>query len=492
MTQFKMKIRKGSLVKTLFLRGLSFILLIFVAALPLCFTNLSIIDNNVFFFFLYVIIVAVIAIIFQYFVYAFSLGKNITFHNFKNTLLGTDIEHPMKYLFPELEEFYKLEDSIDDKIDFRELRNIATNTINEKKSLQLETDFKEFINQNLDCLTDFDVVIKMKRKGEAIFNDLTNCFPQFEKLVHLTNYSIFTEGSKVLERKILIFDDSIHYGESARNIINFIKDVSIREDRAYIKILYLSIVANEVTLNSLKNEYPESENIYFCQYKIKNEEEYSQYYSEYVFGYLEHINNQIEKDNTSIKIKIDKLLKPNDLKKLLDDKGNYVYEIERLVGKETEKEYKVSLECPWIYEKMDIPSNMKIEMDMVKVRFFVRQEPYINKNQTEILIFPVLVPREFNITPHEELNSLLNKLDEIFDQVDKYKEIPVTLKQKNKDFVSINWLLGNITKEFIDKFMIYFEKRLKRTFGANVIEKNITYPLPNEVYPDILSILQEE
>lgn len=253
----------------------------------------------------------------------------------------------------------------------------------------------------------------------------------------------------------------------------------------------MSIVANETALNSLRNEYPESENIYFHQYRTKNEEEYSQYYSEYMFGYLEHINNQIEKDNTSIKITINKSIKPNDLKKLLDDKGNYVYELERLVGKETEKDYKVSLECPWIYEKIDVPPNMKIKMDMVKVRFFVREEQYSSKNQTEIRIYPVLVPRDFSITPHEELNNLLDQVDEIFNQSSKYKENQVVLKQKSRDFVSINWLLGNITAEFIDEFMIYFEKRLKKISGANVIEKNISYPLPNEVYPDILNIQEE-
>jgi len=337
----------------------------------------------------------------------------------------------------------------------------------------------------MDNLLDYDVVIKMKRKGEAIFDDLVDEFPELEKLVPLTNYSVIYEDTKIKNRKILIFDDSIHQGNSAREIINFVKN------NGYSKILYLSIIAQESSLEHLKIEYPENENITFLQYEIKKENEYRKFYADYIFGYLDHVNSQLEKDNTSVRLKIDRSINPDDLKNLFKEKGNYIYEVERLVGKDTEKEYKMSLECPWIYEKLKGSFYKKIKMDMVKVRFFVKLNRSSNVNSTEINLSPILIPRDFNTNfCNKRKVSKYCMLDKILDQVgDDFSD---RKRDEIKDLICINCLLNNITKDFINEFMEYFEKILKEKYNANIIEKNITYPLPNEIYPDIISKLQEE
>jgi uracil phosphoribosyltransferase len=466
MHQFKIKLRKNAVIRTVVFRIVFYTMLLICSTFALYILDIFINRQNIKYP-LFLIILIILALFFQYLIYAKSLGKRISLTNFKDTLMGLELENSIIYLFPEFELFYKLEDSIIDKIDIKKL--LAINYINEENALKIETEFKKFISENLDELLEYDLVIKMKRKGKAIYDDLIDQFPPLEKLVQYTDPAVFFYMEKIKERKILIFDDSIHHSNSARKIIDSLKLIG------YNKILFLTVIAQEDSLIALKRDYPD---IKFLQYKIENENDYKKFYAEYMIGYLDHVNRSLENDHTIIKLKIDMCIKKDSFINLFTDTKNYIYEVERIVEKENE--YKISLECPWIYDNMKKSAFKNIKMDMVKVRFFIKLNQPNDKNPygtTDINLSPALIPHEFFQDfcnkPKTKESCLLNKFR---------LRTEVNINDELENLVCINCLINTLTNEFINDFMNYFETKLKEKNKATIVEKTIAYPYPQERY----------
>lgn len=390
MQQIKIKLRKNALKRTIVVRIIFYTMLLFCSTFALYLLNMFIKQQNIRDV-LSLVILIILAFFFQYLIYAISLKKKISYTNFKDTLLENELadiksditDHPIKFLFPEFDIFYKLEDSVIDKIDSHKLAKI--NYINIEKALQIEEKFKEFISDHLEDLLKYDLVIKMKRKGKAIFDDLIERYPSLEKLVQYADPAVVFNIEKIKGRKILIFDDSIHHSNSARNILDLLKSIGYKE------ILFLTVVAQKNSLESLKKEYPD---VMFLQYEIKDEEEYKKFYADYMIGYLDHVNRSLENDHTLIKLKIDTLIKKEEFIEIFEENKNYIYEVERIVEKDNE--YKISLECPWIYDEMKKPFFKGIKMDMVKIRFFIKlNQSTETVGTTDINLSPALIPREF-------------------------------------------------------------------------------------------------
>lgn len=472
MTHIKIKLRRNAFKRTMALRVIFYTMLLFCSTVALYI--LDVLISSKIKYIIYILILLLLTLFFQYLIYATSLGKKISLNNFKDVLMeneladiGTgELDHPIKFLFPEFELFYKLEDSVLDKEDSQKLGELATISIDEKKALQIEKEFKEFISRHLYDLLEYDLVIKMKRKGKAIFDDLVEQFPELEKLVSFTDPAVIFNIPKIENRKILIFDDSIHHSKSARKIISLLKIIG------YKKILFLTVVAQKDSLASLKKDFPESEKIFFLQYKIKNEEEYKEFYAKYMIGYLDHVNRSLENDHTLIKLKIDTLIKKEEFIDIFDTNRNYIYEVERFVEKENE--YKVSVECPMIYDKMK-KTFFNIKMDMVKVRFFVKLNPpneIYRFGTTDINLSPALIPREFDI---DFCNK--TKTKEICDA-----DFNLDPSEEFKDLVCINCLINNLTNDFVNEFMKYFEITIRERKKANIIEKSVFFPFPQEIY----------
>ncbi|VVB52026.1 Uncharacterised protein [uncultured archaeon] len=487
MTDIKIKLRKNAFKKTIVIRVVVYTILLFCSFTTLYLLN-TLFNEYSIKYILYVLILIPLAFFSQYLIYSISLGKKISFNNFKNTLLELEsvdniktgvLDHPVKFLFPEFEQFYKLEaGAVSDKIYIEKLEHIAaTNYINENNALQIEMEFKNFISDHLQELLGYDVVIKMKRKGKAIFDDLVEHFPLLEKLVPFIDPAVIFNMENIKNRRILIFDDSIHHSYSARSILDLIKGTT------YEKILFLTVIAQEESLESLKRDYPD---VTFLQYKINNEEEYKKFYSEFMVGYLDHVNRSLENDHTLIKLKIDTLISKEDFMNLFANDRNYVYEVERIVDKVNE--YKVSVECPWIYNKTKGSHFKDIIMDMVKVRFFIKMNqpneiyPY---GTTDINVSPALIPHEFDEDFCDKSRMkeicILDKLPTIFNKLNMNMN-PDDISKEYKDLFCINCLIRNLTGDFVNEFMKYFENELKVKKKANIIEKNISSPYPQEIY----------
>jgi hypoxanthine phosphoribosyltransferase len=484
MPKFKIVLRKNELRRTILLRVLFFTILLFISTFALYlidhFTQIEYVK-----LFSSVAILVILVLTFQYLLYAMSFRKDISFNNFKDTLQGLELAdvkndirlHPIKFLFPEFEIFYQSQDYLIDRQNSEKLYELAEKNINETNAKKIEDDFKEFIDYNLKTLITYDLVIKMKRKGKAIFDDIIEDenFPGLEKLIQYTNSNVYYNTPKIEGRKILIFDDSIHYGKSARKIINLLKKIG------YEKILFLTVVSQEESLKLLKEEYTDNENIFFLQYKTTNEEEYKKFYADYMIGYLDHVNKSLESDHTLIKLKIDTFIEKEQFIKLFDGKRDYVYEVERFVEKNNE--YKISLECPWIYNRMNKSFFNNIRMDMVKVRFFIKLNPP-NKiyplGTTDINLSPALIPSEFNQDFCKKPKNEVCNLDKIINLI-KSKSEDGEIPEDLKDLICINCIISNLTGNFVNDFMEYFEKKLKEN-KSEIIEKNIILPYPNEIY----------
>lgn len=475
MSNIEIKLRKNAVGKTIFLRIFFYTFLLFSSASALFLLNLKYpIDPYSPIYIGYLIALVFLAAYFQYLIYAFSMGKSPTFKGLISTLKNDDIEHPILYLFPEFELFYRLQDSIFDKLDEKKLFENTPEYINENVSLQFENDFKTFIDDNLQELLKYEIVIKIKRKGKAIFDDLVEDCPQLRKLIPFSDPAIIYNVSKIKDRPIIIFDDSIHHGVSASKILDLLKKIGSG------KILYLSVVAQKDSLNDLKSKYTERDNIKFLHYKEYNEEDYSNFYSKYMFGYLDHVNRSLENDHTIVKLKINKLIEKEDLLELFNNQKDFKYEIERIVEKDNE--YKISVECPRIYEKIKVENVKKLKMDMVKVRFFVRlnqPDGIYPFGTTDINLSPTLVPREFSDNfckkPESKESCTLLKLKEELPD----KNIP----EYYLDLACINCIIDNLTDAFLSEFMREFKQKLKKTANAIFLYENTIPPYPQERYP---------
>jgi len=483
MPKFKIVLRKKELKRTILLRVLFFTILLFISTFALYlidhFTQIEYVK-----LFSSVTILVILVLTFQYLLYAMSFRKDISFNNFKDTLQGLELAdvnndirlHPIKFLFPEFEIFYQSQDYLLERLDSEKLYELAEKSINETNAKKIEVEFKDFIYSNLETLIDYDLVIKMKRKGKAIFDDIIEDerLSGLEKLIQYTNSNVYYYTPKIEGRKILIFDDSIHYGKSARKIIHLLKKIG------YEEILFLTVISQEESLKLLEEEYTEDENISFLQYKTKNERGYEKFYADYMIGYLDHVNKSLESDHTLVKLKINTFIEKEKFIKLFNEKRNYVYEVERFVEKNNE--YKISLECPWIYNRMNKSFFNNIRMDMVKVRFFVKLNPpneIYRLGTTDINLSPALIPQEFNQNFCKKPKNEVCILDKMIEYLigHEVKEIPDDLK----DQICIHCLISNLTDNFINDFMEYFEMKLKEN-KSEIIEKNIFRPYPNEIY----------
>ena len=481
MPKFKMVLRKNELKRTILLRIIFFTLILFVSAFALYLID-HLTQIKYVKLFLSVMILIILILTFQYLLYAMSFRKDISFTNFKDTLQGLELAdinndirlHPIKFLFPEFEILYQSQDYLIERQDSEKLYGLAEKIIDETHAKKIEDDFKDFIYDNLETLIDYDLVIKMKRKGKAIFDDLVEDerFSGLEKLIQYTNTNVYYNTPKIEKRKILIFDDSIHYGKSARKIINLLKKIG------YEKILFLTVISQEESLKLLQEEYNGDEKISFLQYMTENESDYKKFYADYMIGYLDQVNKSLESDHTLVKLKIDKFIEKEKFIKLFNDKRNYVYEVERFVEKDDE--YKISLECPWIYNRMNKSFFNNIRMDMVKVRFFVKLHPpnkINNLGTTDINLSPALIPHEFNQDICKKPKNEVCNLNILIKGTNEPKE----MHEDIKDLICITCIINNLTSNFIDDFMDYFEKKLKED-KSKIIEKSVIIPYPNEIY----------
>lgn len=468
MGTMKVKIRKETVLKSLFLRVLLYACLIIIFVI-LLYPLLPYIEKYNIIYLLYFIILFIGVLVVQYLIYALSLNEKPSYHNFKNAILRINPRNPINFLFPEFESVYKLHYNIDDRINATELNNIIDISIDESKALEIENEFEEFIKLNMSTLLEYDVVIKVKRKGKAIFDDMVNKLPELEKLVPLSDSEIIYNSSKIKDRNIIIFDDSIHHSRSAHDIINLVKKCGCKT------IIFVCVIAQKESLKLLKKDYPDENSIVFLQYKTASEEDYRRFYADYMFGYLDRVNSSLERDHVRIKLKIDRLINKEEFIKLFEDKRNRVYEVKRIVGKENE--YKISVECRWLYDSIKDNYIDKIKMDMVKVRFFIKLNPSNDnplKGTTEINMSSVLVPIDFSIncSPSKSKVRQICALEKFQDADEEFK-----------DMICIYCIIDSLNSDFIELFMRYFEMRLRILYKASIIENKSLNPLPTEIYP---------
>ena len=477
----KIELKKDTYKRTILFRFIFYSILLFCSSIVL-YTIDAYVPIQSLKHYSSLIILALLVLFFQYLIYAYSLNKDISYGNFKDVFFERNkTENPIKFIFPEFDFFYELKESDSDKKNQVKLDEIASFSIDEHKALEIEDKFKNFISDNLVELLEYEVVIKMKRKGKAIFDDLIEDYPQLEKLVPYADSYVTYYPNKIKNRNVLIFDDSIHYGKSAKDIIKRVQNIGCN------KILFLTVISQKDSLESLKTYYSEDENVQFREYIVEDENGYKKFYADYMFGYLDHVNNSLEHDNALIKMKIGASINIDTFKNLLSDKRNYVYEVERFVEKENE--YKISLECPWIYDKMKKSFFKNIKMDMVKVRFFVKLNPPDKINPsgtTDINLSPTLIPREFkdNFCNKSETKDfcLMKHIVNLLNDLNESSIDANDLDDEIKDMLCINCVIGNLTREFVDVFMIYFKKQLIDKINVNIIEEKIRFPLLNEIY----------
>ncbi len=227
------------------------------------------------------------------------------------------------------------------------------------------------------------------------------------------------------------------------------------------KITILNVLVRESTINALKNEYSEIE---FINYKVVRDREFGKFYSEHMFGYLDYINRSLDKDHHIIRLKLDNSLGKNELLECFDDDLFRTYEVERII--EREGNYKISVECPKFFSKINREhlKNIK-EMEMVKVRLFLDS----SETYSMLDIIPILIPESIPIGECEEdMNFCLLK-----------RIIENHENRTKSDIICLLCVQYYMSIEFIEKFMTYLKEKLAQK-GVFIISEERIAPSPTE------------
>jgi len=305
--------------------------------------------------------------------------------------------------------------------------------------------FQEEILNNID---NWDIIVKIDRKGILIFDDLVKDSPIPGKIMQIPSFDISSYGDEqgFENKSVLLFDDSIRTGKQIRTEIDKINRYNIKS------ITVATIMANDETFENLENEY---RNIGYIIFKILNGYDFRSLFTKYMTKYFDYICMPQTKDLKVVKYTFPFRFSSNRIMQLFKTEHSKV-ELEK-TEIEFEDRFKMVLdfsdeEIANIKENV-IPKHINLKIDTCKIRFFV----HILEFKTEIYI-------EYIINPKGDFS----KCDSSFNYCLKEKQEDNYICLVCSIFNLINFVEGPIKKKVISHNKSYEYYELPWTMILNI------------------------
>ena len=255
-------------------------------------------------------------------------------------------------------------------------KNLSTEGLN-----SFRHDLIRFFNTKVfDSTHNWDIVVKVDRKGIWIFNDLMKDAQISSEFVQISSFGIIDNQELFQHKKVLIFDDAIHHGTKIREEIDKINKLGVKS--LTIAVLF----ANSDTYEKLKIEY---KNIELICYKILNDSDYSTEIIKHMPCYFDYLCMPQPTDLIVHRVRLRKLSK-NEIMQLFRTEKTKIEIVES--NNEYDDRFKMTLdfsrdEIKDIKTKV-IPKSIDLELSMCKIRVFV----HISEMTTDIDIEYICIP----------------------------------------------------------------------------------------------------
>ena len=330
--------------------------------------------------------------------------------------------------------------------DFNPFGDNLTKTELEKFRQEMSTYFNEKI---IDKIDNWDIIVKIDRKGILVFDDLSKGISQPINIRQIKSfaYSNYEHKTGFENMNVLLFDDSIRTGEQIRKEIEQIRKYHIRSLSVAV------ILANNNTFEKLRNQYADVE---FISCKTFDNSDFLAFFGKYMPGYFDYICMPQTKDLKVDEVKFSFKLQKDEIIQLFNTKKSNVELVETKI--EYGDRFKMILdfskdEINEIEEKV-IPKSVNLKLDTCKIRFFV----HVSEIETKIYI-------EFIINP--------------FGDITNCNEDFVYCFQKDKEKINSGCLICSIWN-----LATHLKNNLKMNLDAqNIFPEYKELPLSFLVYP---------
>jgi len=323
---------------------------------------------------------------------------------------------------------------------FIEKFNPFNQSLTEKELFSFRNDLILFFQGKItDNINNWDIIVKIDRKGILIFDDLSKNSPISDKIIQIPSFDVSSYGDEqgFENKRVLLFDDSIRTGQQIRTEIEIINEYNIKS------LSIATIMAKNETFENLERDY---KNINFIIFKILNKDDFFSIFTKYMTKYFDYICMPQTKDLKVVKYTLPFRFSSDRIMQLFETEHSKV-ELEKTEIK-FEDRYKMVLdfsdeEIADITESV-IPTHINLKIDTCKIRFFV----HILEIKTEIYI-------EYIINPIGDFFKCNGGFKHCFKENQEDSDICLVCSIFNLT----NFVEGSIKKNLIahNKFYEYYE-----------------------------------
>lgn len=234
--------------------------------------------------------------------------------------------------------------------------------IKKENICEVEEEMLNFFSTKLISNVDnLDLIVKVDRKGVAVFDSLKTNFKELQLVDQIKNFEIEYKDKEFFKHKnILLFDDSIGAGKQIENEIKKLNKLNVE------KFSVAAILSRQDTIEKLQKKYPK---IDFYLAKSFSEEEYYSYFQKYMIGFFDYINKPLNSDLPIIQLEIPFKLSKNKIKSLCSDESYLVEEVDNFFNYKDRFQFVIDFINMTKYNTTF--KNVGCSIDNLKIRLFV-------------------------------------------------------------------------------------------------------------------------
>lgn len=234
--------------------------------------------------------------------------------------------------------------------------------IKKENICEVEEEMLNFFSTKLMSNVDnLDLIVKVNRKGVAVFDSLKTNFKELQLVDQIKNFEIEFKDKEFFKNKnILLFDDSIGAGKQIENEIKKIYKFDVE------KFSVAAILSRQDTIEKLQKKYPK---IDFYLAKSLSEEEYNSYFQKYMIGFFDYINKPLNSDLPISQLEIPFKLSKNKIKSLFSNESYLVEEGDNFFN--YKDRFQFVIDFVNITKYNTVFKNVGCSIDNLKIRLFV-------------------------------------------------------------------------------------------------------------------------